>query len=43
VTEGKKIRLKDAFRAVYCIVRYGLIPPPRPKELPAAGEVRPAE
>jgi len=43
VAEGKKIRLKDAFRAVYCIVRYGLAPPPWPKELPAAGEVRPAE
>ncbi len=24
--EGKKIRLKDAFAAVYCIVRYGLFP-----------------
>jgi glycosyltransferase involved in cell wall biosynthesis len=24
VGEGKKIRLKDAFRAVYCIVRYGV-------------------
>ena len=22
--EGKKIGLKDAFRAVYCIVRYGV-------------------
>jgi glycosyltransferase involved in cell wall biosynthesis len=43
VAEGKKIRLKDAFRAVYCIVRYGFAPPPWPKELPAAGEVRPAE
>jgi len=43
VAEGKKIRLKDAFRAVYCILRYGLIAPPLPKELPAAGEVRPAE
>jgi glycosyltransferase involved in cell wall biosynthesis len=27
VEEGKKIGLKDAFRAVYCIVRYGLVPP----------------
>src|SRR5438132_1124637 len=27
VEEGKKIGLKDAFRAVYCILRYGLIPP----------------
>jgi glycosyltransferase involved in cell wall biosynthesis len=43
VAEGKKIRLKDAFRALYCILRYGLIAPPLPKELPAAGEVRPAE
>ncbi len=24
IAEGKKIRLKDAFRAVYCILRYGL-------------------
>ena len=22
--EGKKIRLKDAFRAIYCIFKYGL-------------------
>jgi len=43
VGDGKKIRLKDAFRAVYCIVRYGLVPPPWPKELRAPGEVRPAE
>jgi glycosyltransferase involved in cell wall biosynthesis len=43
VAEGKKIRLKDAFRAVYCIVRYGLLPPSWPKELPASGEVRSAE
>ena len=43
LVEGKKIRLKDAFRAVYCIVRYGLLPPSWPRELPAAGEVRPAE
>ncbi|MFL5308922.1 MAG: glycosyltransferase family 2 protein [Myxococcales bacterium] len=43
VADGKKIRLKDAFRAVYCIVRYGLLPPPWPKELPAPGEVRAAE
>ena len=36
VEEGKKIRLKDAFRAVYCIVRYGVVaPPPRPPALPA--------
>jgi glycosyltransferase involved in cell wall biosynthesis len=44
VADGKKIRLKDGFRAVYCIVRYGLLPPPWPKELRApGGEVRPAE
>jgi len=43
VAEGKKIRLKDAFRAVYCILRYGLVLPPWPKELPAPGEVRAAE
>jgi glycosyltransferase involved in cell wall biosynthesis len=43
VADGKKIRLKDAFRAVYCILRYGLVPPPLPKQLPAAGEVHPAE
>ena len=29
--EGKKIGLKDAFRAVYCIGRYGLIPKLRGK------------
>ena len=27
IDEGKKIRLKDAFRAVYCIARYGLVTP----------------
>jgi len=43
LVDGKKIRLKDAFRAVYCIVRYGLAPPSWPRELPARGEVRPAE
>ena len=43
VADGKKIRLKDAFRAVYCILRYGLVPPPWPKELRAAGEVRATE
>jgi glycosyltransferase involved in cell wall biosynthesis len=32
VEEGKKIGLKDAFRAVYCILRYGLVPPPSRKE-----------
>ncbi len=25
--EGKKIGLKDAFRAIYCIIRYGVLPP----------------
>jgi hypothetical protein len=39
VAEGKKIGLKDAFRAVYCILRYGLIAPPQ-RPLP---ERRPAE
>jgi glycosyltransferase involved in cell wall biosynthesis len=29
VEEGKKIGLKDAFRAVYCIVRYNVVPPNR--------------
>jgi glycosyltransferase involved in cell wall biosynthesis len=44
LAQGKKIRLKDAFRAVYCIVRYGLLPPELPRAMPAAaGEVRPAE
>jgi glycosyltransferase involved in cell wall biosynthesis len=43
VADGKKIRLKDAFRAVYCILRYGLFPPPWPKALTARGEVRAAE
>jgi glycosyltransferase involved in cell wall biosynthesis len=28
VEEGKKIGLKDAFRAIYCIVRYGVFAPP---------------
>ena len=28
VEQGKKIGLKDAFRAVYCIVRYGVVSPP---------------
>ena len=39
VAEGKKIGLKDAFRAVYCIVRYGIVPPPwRSREpVPAQG------
>src|SRR5437879_929331 len=44
VADGKKIRLKDAFRAVYCILRYGLVPPSRP-QLPSrtAREANPAE
>jgi glycosyltransferase involved in cell wall biosynthesis len=30
--EGKKINWKDGFRALYCIVKYGLAPhPPKPK------------
>jgi hypothetical protein len=41
VADGKKIRLKDAFRAVYCIVRYGMRTPDWPKELPARSEIRP--
>ena len=42
VEEGKKIRLKDAFRAVYCIVRYGLATPPlRAQALPARNAPRP--
>jgi len=41
--DGKKIRLKDAFRAVYCILRYGLLSPPWPKALGARGEVRAAD
>ena len=34
VEEGKKIGLKDAFRAVYCILRYGLFAPGRRAGLP---------
>jgi glycosyltransferase involved in cell wall biosynthesis len=41
VADGKKIRLKDAFRAVYCIVRYGMARPAFVKELPARSEIRP--
>jgi len=40
VAEGKKIGLKDAFRAVYCILRYGLFAPPPRAQLPQG---RPAE
>jgi glycosyltransferase involved in cell wall biosynthesis len=32
VEEGKKIGLKDAFRAVYCILRYGVLAPSDRKE-----------
>lgn len=39
VAEGKKIGLKDAFRAVYCIVRYGIAPPqPRAAIAPRRAE-----
>ena len=42
VAEGKKIRLKDAFRAIYCIARYGLVaPPPRAGSVPARNAPRP--
>ena len=41
VADGKKIRLKDAFRAIYCIVRYGMASPDWPKQLPARSEIRP--
>jgi glycosyltransferase involved in cell wall biosynthesis len=39
LADGKKIGLKDAFRALYCIVRYGVVSPPRTGVLP---ERRPA-
>jgi glycosyltransferase involved in cell wall biosynthesis len=39
VEEGKKIGFKDAIRAVYCILRYGLVAPPERKAaLPARAE-----
>ena len=42
VEEGKKIRLKDAFRAIYCIVRYGAVAPsPRAAALPTQNAPRP--
>jgi glycosyltransferase involved in cell wall biosynthesis len=42
VEEGKKIGLKDAFRAVYCIVRYGLwAPPPRKQAIAARAHAEP--
>jgi glycosyltransferase involved in cell wall biosynthesis len=43
IGEGKKIRLKDAFRAVYCILRYGLVPPAMPRLPAAAREVHPTD
>jgi glycosyltransferase involved in cell wall biosynthesis len=42
VDEGKKIGLKDAFRAVYCILRYGLVAPDERKAaLHARAEAEP--
>jgi glycosyltransferase involved in cell wall biosynthesis len=42
VQEGKKIGLKDAFRAVYCILRYGIFAPPDSKAaLPQRTPARP--
>jgi glycosyltransferase involved in cell wall biosynthesis len=42
VAEGKKIGLKDAFRAAYCILRYGLwAPPPRKESVPAQAHAEP--
>ena len=41
VEEGKKIGLKDAFRAVYCIVRYGVVPPPSRPGLPTRSRAEP--
>jgi glycosyltransferase involved in cell wall biosynthesis len=40
VKEGKKIGLKDAFRAVYCILRYAF-PPPRKEAVPARTLAKP--
>jgi hypothetical protein len=40
VKEGKKIGIRDAFRAVYCILRYGLVPP-RERKLPQRAPVKP--
>ena len=34
--DGKKIGLKDAFRALYCILRYGIVPPPGRQLAPRA-------
>jgi glycosyltransferase involved in cell wall biosynthesis len=41
VADGKKIGLKDAFRAVFCIVRYGLVPPPSRAAIPARTHAEP--
>jgi glycosyltransferase involved in cell wall biosynthesis len=42
VEQGKKIGLKDAFRAVYCILRYGLVAPrERKAELPERAPAEP--
>ena len=41
VAEGKKIALKDAFRAVYCIVRYGVVAPRAGAVLPARSPAEP--
>jgi glycosyltransferase involved in cell wall biosynthesis len=41
VADGKKIGLKDAFRAVFCIVRYGLVPPPSRPAIPARTHAEP--
>jgi len=38
-----ELGLKDAFRAVYCILRYGLVPPPARKEAAPAPESAAAE
>jgi glycosyltransferase involved in cell wall biosynthesis len=38
--QGKKIRLKDAFRAVYCILRYGLLAEPEVVREPAPSSRR---
>jgi len=40
VKEGKKIGIRDAFRAVYCILRYGLVPP-RERKLPERAPAKP--
>ena len=41
VEEGKKIGIKDAFRAVYCILRYGFFPPPRKEPVPERAPAKP--